>query len=354
MRFRLLPGLCAAMVASALPVTAHGREKHASDPAAIVLYQKAAALSNIRAPDATPFRLSATIQIPVRFHEPLRGTYLMLWASPHQWREEVMLPDYQRVRYGGDGKYSQVRSVDYEPLPTYALDRALAFISALHAMATDPELFLEKPKQKKEEICVKSRLEITQPGSGSRPPKPELADGPQTCFDAQTGALRDTDLNGAYGDSLLIERVRYSGDSQFFAKLFPKQIEVRGDVGPIVTLTMTQLTPLGPLADANFVPPPNATVWPTCDAPGHPKLLRWIFPVYPQAAKWAHVQGKVAVYGVIGTDGTLHNLRPLVGDPTLTDAAVQALQRWTYQPQTCNGKPVPAETVIATVFTLGG
>src|SRR5262249_29702577 len=55
-------------------------------------------------------------------------------------------------------------------------------------------------------------------------------------------------------------------------------------------------------------------------------------PVYPESAKRAGVQGKVALEAVIGKDGVIKSLKVIHGDPLLTDAALDAAKRWKYKP----------------------
>ncbi len=75
--------------------------------------------------------------------------------------------------------------------------------------------------------------------------------------------------------------------------------------------------------------------------------------IYPDAAKRAHIQGVVVLEAVIGPDGNVENLTTLRGLPLgLTEAAVQAVRRWRYEPATMGGEPVPVKYIITVRFTL--
>ena len=76
-------------------------------------------------------------------------------------------------------------------------------------------------------------------------------------------------------------------------------------------------------------------------------------PVYPQAARAAHLTGTVTFSAVIGKDGHLVELEP-VSSPSgiLTRAAFEAVRDWTYQPYLLGGDPVEVETTIAIHFDM--
>ena len=82
------------------------------------------------------------------------------------------------------------------------------------------------------------------------------------------------------------------------------------------------------------------------------KLINQPKPVYPPLAKAARVQGTVKFQATIGKDGKIENLQLLGGPPLLVQAAMQAVQQWTYQPTLLNGDPVDVITTIDVNFTL--
>jgi periplasmic protein TonB len=75
-------------------------------------------------------------------------------------------------------------------------------------------------------------------------------------------------------------------------------------------------------------------------------------PVYPEIARRVRVEGTVEIEGVIGTDGRLHELRVLSGNPLLVPAAMDAVRHWVYRPGRLNGEPVEIVTPIKVNFTL--
>lgn len=75
-------------------------------------------------------------------------------------------------------------------------------------------------------------------------------------------------------------------------------------------------------------------------------------PVYPPAAKEAHITGSVVMAAVIGTDGTVNSLQVVSGPEELQDAALDAVWQWTYKPYLLNGVPTAVDTTITVTFSL--
>jgi protein TonB len=114
----------------------------------------------------------------------------------------------------------------------------------------------------------------------------------------------------------------------------------------------------GVLSTATSAPPPPPP------KPATPKRIRvggqvegakLIFqpkPEYPPLAKMARIQGVVRLEAIISKDGTIQDLKMVSGHPLLVKAAVDAVQRWRYQPTLLNGEPVEVVTEVDVNFTL--
>jgi protein TonB len=114
---------------------------------------------------------------------------------------------------------------------------------------------------------------------------------------------------------------------------------------------------IGSLGSAAPPPPPP----PKPQAPkrirvgGQVESARLIFqpkPDYPPLAKMARIQGTVRLDAVISKDGTIQDLKVISGHPLLVKAALDAVQRWRYQPTMLNGDAVEVATEIDVNFTL--
>ncbi len=102
-------------------------------------------------------------------------------------------------------------------------------------------------------------------------------------------------------------------------------------------------------------PPPKATTPKRIRVGGQVEAAKLIFqpkPEYPPLAKMARIQGTVRLEAIISKDGTIQDLKVLSGHPLLVKAALEAVQRWRYQPTLLNGEPVEVVTEIDCNFTL--
>lgn len=102
-------------------------------------------------------------------------------------------------------------------------------------------------------------------------------------------------------------------------------------------------------------PPPQATTPKRIRVGGQVEAARLIFqprPEYPPLAKMARIQGTVRLEAIISRDGTIQDLKVLNGHPLLVKSALEAVQRWRYQPTLLNGEPVEVITEIDVNFTL--
>jgi TonB family protein len=81
-------------------------------------------------------------------------------------------------------------------------------------------------------------------------------------------------------------------------------------------------------------------------------VIHQVAPIYPAQARRERIHGTVTVQAVIGKDGTVRDVHGLKGNPTLIQAAVDAVKQWRFKPYSLNGEPVEAQTEINVNFTL--
>lgn len=81
-------------------------------------------------------------------------------------------------------------------------------------------------------------------------------------------------------------------------------------------------------------------------------LINKIEPIYPPAAKAAHIQGIVEFTADIGTDGNVIALHLIRGNPALVNAARDAVLKSVFHAATQDGQPVPFTTQILVSFKL--
>ena len=81
-------------------------------------------------------------------------------------------------------------------------------------------------------------------------------------------------------------------------------------------------------------------------------LIHDVAPQYPPEAGRARVEGTVVLMAVIGTDGSVKDVRVESGLPLLAQAAIDAVKQWRYRPYLLNGEAVEVDSRITINFTL--
>lgn len=338
-------------------MVAHAKSKKDAADArekALKLFQKALAVSDIRATNSQPFALRGVIEIPEGHGKSAKGVYSLLWAAPDRWREGIQFTNYSRVRIGGKDNEWQLRSIDYEVLPVFDFDSAFGYVGELrHFAQPDSIKGLEairfeqkKVAGAKTDCALLTESHDVQFDSASTKYKTTRT----YCFNPSNGALAST---GSSADRH--EATEYSDFVAFAGKAVPSTIVAHGNDVTVV-FHMSQIVPLGNVDPKMFVPPPGAQEWDTypLETLKESKLVTQTLPIYPHEAKTAHIEGRVVVYAVVGTDGLLHKMQILASSsPLLAGSAVQALQGWRYEPAVCGSKPIAHETILTIVYNLG-
>jgi TonB family protein len=83
-------------------------------------------------------------------------------------------------------------------------------------------------------------------------------------------------------------------------------------------------------------------------------IVKKVTPIYPQQAKYAHIQGSVVMSVVINKSGDVTDLEVVDGPIELAVSAVNAVRQWKYRPYILNGEPVEVDTHITVNYTLTG
>ena len=83
-----------------------------------------------------------------------------------------------------------------------------------------------------------------------------------------------------------------------------------------------------------------------------PRRIAGPLPVYPEAARRAHIEGKVVIECVIDVDGRVTDLKVVSGHPLFNEAALDAVRRWVYTPTTLNKQPVRVIMTVTVKFGL--
>jgi TonB family protein len=81
-------------------------------------------------------------------------------------------------------------------------------------------------------------------------------------------------------------------------------------------------------------------------------LLHKVDPAYPDDARKAKISGAVGLLATIDDQGKIEKLSVIYGSEQLRNAALSAVNQWTYKPYLLNGKPVFVKTQITVNFSI--
>jgi TonB family protein len=187
--------------------------------------------------------------------------------------------------------------------------------------------------------------------------------GTAYCFDSQAPVLVSTLMNHTITNS-------FSHIQKFLDHNIAGHIDISYVGEKRVEADLEESTEIK-ADDAAFAPPPDAqeppakmvTVKPiqipkapngginAGIKPGAP--LTRVQPIYPPSARSAHISGVVVIKATIGKDGMIHDAKVVSSpDDSLSQAALDAVRQWRYQPYMLNGEPVAVDTTINLEFSL--
>jgi general secretion pathway protein A len=75
-------------------------------------------------------------------------------------------------------------------------------------------------------------------------------------------------------------------------------------------------------------------------------------PIYPLVARAGNVRGVVVINAVVNEAGKVTDMKVISGSPLLTQAAMDALRTWKYEPAKMNGRPTASHVQVSINFTL--
>jgi TonB family protein len=82
------------------------------------------------------------------------------------------------------------------------------------------------------------------------------------------------------------------------------------------------------------------------------RIIHRVEPVYPERARQLFIQGEVILEALVGTDGSVQQLKLISGDSDLAVAAGDAVRQWRFQPYQTGGKAADFTTRLSVDFRL--
>jgi TonB family protein len=82
------------------------------------------------------------------------------------------------------------------------------------------------------------------------------------------------------------------------------------------------------------------------------RLIHKVIPEYPEAARHSGVQGTVALDIVVSAEGAVTQVKFVSGPEAVSQAAMDAVRWWRFEPYLVNGQPTAVETTLLLNFRL--
>jgi len=82
------------------------------------------------------------------------------------------------------------------------------------------------------------------------------------------------------------------------------------------------------------------------------RIVYHVIPEYPELARQSGVQGTVVLDTVVSVEGSVTQMKFVSGPNVLSQAAMDAVRWWRYEPYFVNGRPATVETTVAVDFRL--
>jgi len=301
------------------------------------LLDKARQLSDIRSPNAPPFRLKATFSLIGKNLDAMQGTYTELWVSKSQWRRETTVKDWHRTEVGGVARFWLLDTSNDAPEQAALLPNAIDIFRwprvnlAFESVSDHPE------------IAPSAECALTKPDPGNR--NLRLA----FCFDKKTGLLLEKVFPEERLWNLASEACDYSSFHKIGDHWLPYKIACFEDRHHQLDVTVVDISP-EPLPDpASFTPPPGAIELGLCQQ--KPKPPRQAVARNPRWPPASDQKSQVTVSLVVDTKGMPQDIKVLASaGASFDEAAVNTVRSWRFFPATCAGDPMPMQINVQVHF----
>lgn len=163
----------------------------------------------------------------------------------------------------------------------------------------------------------------------------------------------DARLTGEAGRILAERAARFLPDSALLEdyNIFTEQLLVKAQAvdpdNPAWSATLKKFYERPTAAKGEITASGSTAMRLRVDGTAQAANLTWqTRPIYPARARQAKISGVVKFDAIIGTDGTVNQVRVISGHPLLAPAATDAVKQWRYRPAIVNNAPVEVATEI--------
>jgi TonB family protein len=323
--------VCFSLLTAFFFLCCHAFAKEKPEEKAGPLLKAAADRSLLHTDGSSPFRVRLNFTVYGSKPRQMQGTYTWLVSDGGRWRKEVTFSDYADLEVGNGSTVWTKRSLDFKPLQAIWLDAVFSNYQYLNSADDTVERYFITSEHHAELRCVDLFRDRKRR---------------KLCFDPEGNLLRadvnELDMTFEYSD------YRSAGQKSAPYKVVLKRagkVVLDGTVESLSTDTKADQ----PLLE----PPAGAKKRGGCLTPTLPKATKKVPPEYPMIARNGHLEGKVTMYALIASDGTVHNLVVIqTAGEALDAASVSAVSHWQYEPAKCGNVPIDSEAAISVNFSL--
>jgi TonB family protein len=305
------------------------------------LLERARHLSDIRGPNAPPFRLKATFTFVGDELETFEGTYTEFWASDSEWRKEIVIGDRRRIEIGRDSKLWETESGPMIPEKASRVEFATSIFPARSAKldfeSVDPVVNQQAANERA------TRCAITKTAGSSR-------ERSALCFDQEIGALVQYAIPQWARYHLTDFACGYREFKKFGEQWFPREIICRQGGHRQMEVHVAELD-AEKFSDANlFEPPAGSIELGQCSGGEVSPRLDYARGPMELAGNPGRISS-VTVRLVVDVKGKPQDVKVArsAGDK-FDKQAMELVRRWQFKAATCNGQPMAKQIELEVPF----
>lgn len=289
-----------------------------------------------------PFEMRADIKLAGP-KGPLKGTFLLDWAAPDKFREEIHIPGYDQVKIASGTTLYLKRNLDYTPLYGFWVEELMNPQDLIAEFQR--EMSTTEPKAP----AVASAAKATDPGAAGRASlfvdrfgKRECISlaslfHSQLCTDEKHGWPVSISLRNTADD----ETLQYGDYRQFGLTFVSRERQYLNEGRLFAEIDVKHLAKIANFPDDAFTPPTNAQRLDWCydEIPAARLPLK---PPVPAAAD--DFPNPEILDAFVNTDGVASRLEILSSSGAAADSAIRKLANdIRFTPATCGDRPIPSE-----------
>ncbi len=304
-----------------------------NDPATLLaLGAKKNGLQNLQ----VPWHLKATYQL-LDENGGIRetGTLEEFWKSDLKYKLSYSSQSFNQTDYSSESGLMRTGDQDW---PRGSL--AVVHESLFPPFPTD-DLIHKGPLDGRQKTLGGAVLSCVKLGS-------ELGDGyfGLYCFDPSLPRLRIADIRHSemqttYNNLVSVGNIYMARDTTF-SVLGRAQLRIH----------VEQIEVVPHIDDNTFVAPQDALGIPRRASVETSMIVPKVSKKVPPKDFDNRIHGVVLLRIVVGKDGTVEDVQPVIGSSELTKAAMDAVRQWRYEPYLLNGEPIEVQTTAAVLFGM--